>query len=100
MKQKIKKLKKIWKLKIKACYYILSGKYKHFVILNIDRENMIKVLEDETFNMDILYSQINQYVYTKMIKMFSDSHNDIDMVCAKAEFEADAIDYKRKKENQ
>lgn len=83
------------KLRLLACYRILFKRYNHWVILNVDEENLVKLLKDETFDTDILYHGVQPYVAYRMIKMVGNSQDDIDMALSKAEFEANASIYKR-----
>lgn len=87
---------KKFKIRLHAAYRILFRKYNHWVILNVSDENLIKLLKDEDFDTDMLYHGVQPYVFYRIIKMVSNSKDDIDMVLDKAKFEADATEYKRK----
>jgi len=85
---------KKFKIRLLAAYRILFKKYKHWVILDVSDENLVKLLQDDDFDADVLYHGVQPYVFYKMIKMASNSKDDIDMCLDKAKFEADAIGYK------
>lgn len=79
------------KLRIYAAYCILFRKYNHWIILNVDKDNLVKLLKDENFESNFLYHGVQPYIAYRMIKMVSNSKDDIDMALDKAKFEADAI---------
>jgi hypothetical protein len=82
------------KVRIIAAYRILFRKYNHWVILDVNDENLVKLLKNESFDADILYHGVQPYIYYKMIKMVGNSKDDIDMLLDKAKFEADASELK------
>jgi len=82
-------------IRLLACYKILFRKYDHWVILDVDKDNLVKLLKDEPFTSDVLYHGVQPYVFYKMIKNISNTTSEIDMICAKAEFEAAALEYKK-----
>lgn len=84
------------KIRIKACYRILTRKYDHWVILNLDDDNFTKLLNGDPFETTGVYHGIQPYIYHKMIKQVSASKDDIELALDKAQFEADATMYKRK----
>jgi hypothetical protein len=79
-----------FKLRLISCYRILFCKWKHWVIINIDQDNLIHLLKEETFGADILYHGVQPYIAYRMIKMVGNSQDDIDMALGKAEFQANA----------
>ena len=82
------------KVRIIAAYRILFRRYNHWVILDVNDENLVKLLKNESFDADILYHGVQPYIYYKMIKMVGNSKDDIDMLLDKAKFEADASELK------
>lgn len=83
---------KKWKTRIKAIWYILTKKYNHFVIINVDDESLKNQLSDQDYDVDILYCGLQPYNYYKMVIGLSKTKDDIDMVLMKAKFEADAFE--------
>ena len=58
-------------IRLLACYKILFRKYDHWVILDVDKDNLVKLLKDEPFTSDVLYHGVQPYVFYKMIKNIS-----------------------------
>jgi hypothetical protein len=88
---------KIIILRLKICWNVLFGKYKHYLLINIDKPNLIKLLEDEPFQIDGFHCGLQPYTYFKIIKSLAATKDDIDMVLDKAQFEADAIVHSKNK---
>jgi hypothetical protein len=93
---KRKEMKKLI-IRLRVCYNILFRKYNHWAILNLDKDNLVKLLQDKEFEADILYHGLQPYVCNRMIQMVANNFNDIDSICAKAEFEAEALEYQKRK---
>ena len=87
-------MKKI-KTRLKACWNILFN-YNHFVIINVDKENILRLITDKQFEIKGSYLGFQPYVYNKLIKSLAADKDDIDMVLDKAQFEADAQQFKNK----
>lgn len=84
------------KIKLEVIYKILTGKYKHFVIFNVDEKNLVKLLKGEDFDVDGKYYGLRHYCYLSMIKCLSNTIDENDMVCEKAHFESSATELKKK----
>lgn len=83
-------MKKLW-IRLRTCYEILFLKKRHWVFINVDRENLIKMLKEEEFTVSMNYHGLQPYNIFCIVKMIAEKKDDIDMICDKAEFEADAI---------
>lgn len=84
-------------IRIRTCYYILSRKYDNWFIVNVDKDNLIKILRDEnTFDADLNYHGLRPYVVSRIIKMLSNAKDEVEMICDKANFEAEAQEFKKK----
>ena len=83
------------KIKCQILYRIITGKYKHFVVFNVDEENHLKLLKGEDFDVDGKYYGIQHYCYLQMIKCLSNTIKDNDLICEKAHFEASAIEFRK-----
>lgn len=81
-------------IRLKAVYRIIFRKYNHWAILNIDNENILKMLQGEKFECDVIYHGLQPYNMYCMIKQVSKSKDEIDMALDKALFEANAISRK------
>lgn len=82
-------------VRLKCCYIILFRKYNHWVILNLDKENLIKLLTDKEFEVSMMYHGLQKWCIYKMIKKLSNTKNDIDMILEKAEFEAKSDEFSK-----
>jgi hypothetical protein len=90
MKTKLYKLN----LRFTAIYRILFRKYNHWAIINLDDENLVKLLKEEDFTADCIFHGIQSYIFYRMVKKVGNYKSDIDMMLEKAEFEAKASIYK------
>ena len=74
-----------------VCWYILTRRYNHFVVLNLSKEELIKLLRNENeIEVDVYFHGIQPYVFNKMIKMISESKDDSQMLLDRIKFEASA----------
>jgi len=80
-----------------SCYRILFGKHKHLVILWLSKEDLYNLIEEKPFNIDITYHGLQPYNYKSLIKNIAESYDEIELICDKAKYEADAINYKNNK---
>jgi hypothetical protein len=85
------------KLRLKICWNLLFGKYKHFLFINIDKPNLVKLLEEEPFEIDGFHCGLQSYTYFKIIKSLAASKDDIEFLLDKAQFEADVIIHSQNK---
>jgi len=86
------------KIKIRTCWNILIGKYKHYLLINIDDENYIKLIKGKSFEVDGFYCGLQPYTYFKIIKCVAETKDEIEYMLDKAQFEAD-IEYSKNKNN-
>lgn len=77
-------------IKIKVCYWILSGKYQHWFISNIDEKNLINLFVGETFEAEIMYCGMQPYVFKKVLKSIDSSISETEIALDKIEFEFNA----------
>jgi hypothetical protein len=82
------KRNKYW-IRIRTCWYILTGKYKHWYITNIDDENFKKFFKNQRYELDITYLGIRPYIFKRIIKNYARSIDDVDMILGKAQFDAE-----------
>lgn len=91
----MKKIKRFLK-NIQLCNTIIFGN-QHYTLVKIDEENLKNLLIDEEFNIEILQQKMTPYIFIKIAKQVAEAYSDVDMICAKAEFEAAAIEFSQKK---
>jgi hypothetical protein len=87
------------KIRLSVAFNILFGRYKHWAVLNISRDDLGNLVTDKPFDVDIAYHGIQPYIYYKMVKKVANSKSDIDMILGKADFEANAILLQEKNKN-
>lgn len=78
-------------IRLNVCYKLLFRKYKHWVVFNLDDENLAKLLkEEEDFDVDATYCYLQPYIISQMVKHMAMNKSDVDLVLDKATFEAEA----------
>lgn len=89
-----------WMLLLKRvviAFRILTGKYKHFVVLSVDEKNLKKLIGNVHFDqnnvVDIAcdYLMLQEFTGYSLIKHAASGIDDIDMILGKAEIEADVF---------
>lgn len=65
-------------------------KRRHWVILDVDRDNLIKMLTDEPFDVGIQWHGLQPHNINEIIKAVYENKDDIDRALDKAHFEANA----------
>ena len=90
---------KLFLIRIKICWLIITQKHKHWVLLPLKEDDMISVLTDEDFEIDATYHKMQPYVLNKMLKMYSEQLSDVDMILQKAKFQHDAAEFNKKKKD-
>jgi len=94
--QKIKTKKSIsviimqTKIKIKVCWYILTGKYEHWFICNLPQEELVKLFKDDSFDADLIYCGMQPYIFMKCLKYLGDGQEQCLIDLEKIEFEHNA----------
>lgn len=87
-------------IRLKACWYILSGRYKRWLILNIEKDELIKLLQGDNFDVNILHHGTVHYTNIIMIKGVAASYDKDDILLEKIKFECDYDEYKKQKGGQ
>lgn len=82
--------------KIKIIWRILTNQYPHFVLLSVDKKNLVNLIEDKEVDVNIGYVGLRPYLFFKLIQESGKIKSEIDMILDKAQFEADAIEYANK----
>lgn len=77
------------KIRLLACYRILFGGWNNWAIIHITKPEMIHLISDEHFEVDVFYHGIQPYVFYKMIEGIK--QDEADMLLRKAEFEYQAL---------
>lgn len=77
-------------IRLKVCWWIITRKNGHWAIINLDQDNLIKLLKEEDFSCDVTYHGIQPFVFYNMIKGIHDLHDEDDMFLEKIAFQAEA----------
>jgi len=77
-------------IKLKVCYYILSGKYQHWFIVNLTRHDLIKLFKKEEFLIQTECCGLREYVILKTLKSMGDAIDDDELELNRIEFEVNA----------
>jgi hypothetical protein len=82
-------------IRLKVCYKILFRKYDHFVLINVDMENLVKIIKDENFETNLVYHGVQPYLAYRMIEMVACDEDE--MILKKALFEGKVAEYMESK---
>jgi len=82
------KRNKFW-IRIRTCWYILTGKYKHWYLTHIDDENLKVFFKKGQYEIEVVYHGIRPYIFKTLVKHYAKSIDDVDMILEKATFDAE-----------
>lgn len=82
---------------MRIIWYILTRRYNHWVILNVDRKNLELLFKEEDFDVELYYHGLQPYVNKMIIKRVAEKTDDIEMLCDKVAFEVAAAEHSIKK---
>lgn len=82
-----------FKVRMFVIYHLLFKKWKHWTIITINDDSLIKFLKDKDYDIGIALHGMPSYVFYSIIKSISNTKSDVDMICEKANFEASAEEY-------
>jgi len=85
------------KVRLRACWLILTRNYDHWFIVNLSKEDLIKLLNNQDFEVDAFLHGIQPYIFNTVIKTIADSKTDADMTLDRMLFEAKAEEKYKKK---
>lgn len=74
------------RVKLTNCYRVLF-KYKHYVIIHIDKSEMVKMFYDEDFDVNMMLHSLDPYAVAMMINKLAESNDHARMALLKAELE-------------
>ena len=81
-------------LRIVATKRIWVGSQKHFFLISMDKKNLIELVKDEDFEVNLLTHGMRDYNVVKVVKKIADNYDNEDMILMKAEYEANALNDK------
>lgn len=87
-------LKKL-KTKLIVCFRILFGNENHWLIIWMNEQALSDLIEEKAFDVRVSYHGMQPYNYKSLIQNMSNSIDDVDMICDKAQYESDALEYKK-----
>lgn len=71
--------------KIKIIWKIMTNQYPHFVLLSVDKQNLINLIQDKDVDVKIGYVGLRPYLFFKLIQESGKMKSDIDMILDKAQ---------------
>jgi len=77
-------------IRLQLCWCIITRKYDHWVVINLDEANLRELLKENDFECDAKYHGIQPYILYKMIDRISKTKDETDMFLEKMAFEAEA----------
>lgn len=77
-------------------FNILFCRYNHFYITNIHRDQLVRLISEEDFNVEIIHLGLHPYNVTIATKFLSNAKDEDDIVLEKADFDASAELYIKK----
>lgn len=86
--------KELFKLKWSIVFDILTGKYRSFVLIEINRDNTKKLLKRIPYEVHIDYYGINTYIAKRMIKDMGKSEEEL--FYDRLTFEVNSEDYSKR----
>lgn len=81
--------------RIKFIWDLLRGKYRNFIFINIEEEEMYKLFRGENFEVYILYQRLHKYVGDRIIKNLGKSEEEL--FYDKLNFEVNAEEHSKNK---
>ena len=78
-------------MRIVATKRVWFGRDRHFVIISLDKKNLVELIKDEDFEINILTHGLRDYNVMRIIKNIAEKYDDIDMALLKADYEAKAL---------
>lgn len=76
--------------RIKIAFGILFRRYDHWFFVNFDMKQLVKLVQEEDFDVTITKHGLQNYNVRRAIKMMANAIDDDDMVLEKGDFEAHA----------
>jgi len=83
-------------IRIKVCWRIMTRKYDHWVIIYLDKPNLLKSLKYQDYQSKATAHHIHPYMMHKLIKDVAATKDDIDRSLDKAAFEGEVEIFKNK----
>lgn len=88
---------KLLKLRLSACWNILTQKRKHWYFVSIDTDDLIKLIKKEDFELDIIHHKLQFYNVMELVRMHKNSFDDIDFLEQRLKFEHEAEQFNNTK---
>ena len=83
-----------------VAWYVLTGKWRHFIIMNLDERNLTKMLMGERdYDVDIRYHGLQKYNFAQLIKECSEFWTEEDMKRLRDKF-VEEVESKSKVNNE
>lgn len=77
-------------MRVKTAWHILTQKKKHWILLSVDKRELLNTFTDGEYTIDTCVHKMQPYTYFQITKEFCNQKDDTDMTLLKAEMFAKA----------
>lgn len=88
-------IKKFW-IRLHTAWWILFHPKSHWVLMHLDEKNLIKLIKEESLEVNLKYHGLVEYNIRMMCKFVANTRDDIDYILDKASYEAAAFEKSNK----
>jgi len=81
---------KMFFIRLKTCFYILTGRYKHWVLINLSEEELRGLLTEKEYGTELMFHRLVPYNFYKICKDISYNLDEDDMLLKRIAFETEA----------
>lgn len=78
--------------RLKMCRIVFSGQWEHWIILNVDKQNLLHLLKSEPYQIKSYFYGVKPFIYFKMVEDFANTIDEVEMLCDQAAFESNISD--------
>lgn len=84
-------------VRLRMAYCVLFEKKHHWILINLKHEDFIKILKDESFDLEYSYFALRPYLIAKIFHQLGAQQDETDLILLKAEFEAEVDEFNKDK---
>lgn len=79
-------------LRVQTAWKILTGRYKHWTMIVLTREDLQKLLLEKDFDVQMVDYGMRRYNALLLVKLVSELYDADEMTLLKAQYEAEAME--------
>lgn len=87
----VRKKLSVFYTRMLVCFNIITGRWKHWVVIHHDDKTLRSLIEGGEFTIKIVYCGSHDYLVKKMIKTYADGLSEADMIISETNFESQAL---------